>query len=54
MKMIKLIVKTKTHNYPIVIGPNLVSKFSSIINQEKILVIKKLNFIICSMQFMAS
>jgi len=36
MKMIKLTVKTKTHNYPIVIGPNLVSKFSSIIKNNSI------------------
>ena len=36
MKPTKLIIKTKTKQYPIVIGSNLVSKISNIINHYSI------------------
>ena len=36
MKPIKLIVKTNTQKYPILIGNNLISKISKIINNNSI------------------
>ena len=36
MKSIKLIIKTKTHKYPILIGANLISKLSKIIKSNSI------------------
>ena len=36
MKSIKLIIKTKTHKYPILIGSNLISKLSKIIKNNSI------------------
>ena len=36
MKAIKLIVKTETQKYPIIIGSDLISKFSSIIKKSSI------------------
>ena len=36
MKISKLIVKTKSQKYPILIGENLISKFSKIFKEEKI------------------
>ena len=36
MKQIKLIIKTKSQKYPIIIGTNLVEKFSQIIKKNSI------------------
>ena len=36
MKPIKLQVKTKSENYPIIIGSNIVEKFSSYLNKNSI------------------
>ena len=36
MKPIKLSIKTRTEKYPIIIGPNLISKLSSIIRINSI------------------
>ena len=36
MKPIKLKIKTKTQNYPVIIGFNLISKLSSIIKNQSI------------------
>ena len=36
MKPIKLIVKTKNENYPILIGRNLISNLSNILKQNSI------------------
>ena len=36
MKTIKLMIKTKTQNYPILIGHNLISKISKIIKDNSI------------------
>ena len=36
MKPIKLIVNTNSGKYPILIGPNVVSKFTKLINQNSI------------------
>ena len=34
MKAIKLVVKTKTQSYPIIIGLNLISKISNLLRQN--------------------
>ena len=36
MKAIKLIVKTETHSYPIIIGSNLISKLDSLIKNNSV------------------
>ena len=36
MRIIRLQIKTKTQKYPILIGSNIISKFSKILNQNSV------------------